>query len=415
MDAVKYLLIGGGLASHRAAQAIRGEDPDGSILIVGKERHLPYNRPPLTKSFMQGKTRLEQAFLVEPTFYARKGIDVTLGTSVQSLDLPGKSAWLSDGQELRFDKAFIGTGGSPRQLDIPGTRLPGVFYFRTVDDAEAVSLEIGEGKRVAIVGGGFISMELAGSLTQRGCHVELIHPGPHVWSRFMDGEIADFYADHCRSRGVTFHPNQRVTQIEGRQSVQAVLTSASRQIDCDMVILAVGIEPNVQLARESGLAVDNGIIVNEFLQTSHPDVYAGGDNANFPDPYFHKRRRVEHWGQADYCGDLAGRNMTGARERYALLSYIFSDVFDLHLEMAGDETKRDRMLLRGRLDDEKFTAIYLAAGRATAYFSVNDDANTYKALNKIIENKIDLTQHESELTDGAFDLTSLVPKEAQTT
>jgi NADPH-dependent 2,4-dienoyl-CoA reductase/sulfur reductase-like enzyme len=206
---------------------------------------------------------------------------------------------------------------------------------------------------------------------------------------------------------VTFYNAQRVSRIEGAAGPTAVVMASGTAIPCDMVIVAVGIVPNVELAQQAGLAVDNGVVVNERLQTSHPDIYAAGDLCNYSDPYFDRRRRVEHWGHASYTGTLAGQNMAGAGQPYNLMSYVFSDIFDLHLEFAGDEHGFDRGIFRGRMEDKAFSVLYLKDSRLVAHFSVNLKRKQFSPLQKLIEKKVNLEGKEPQLADMSFDVSTL--------
>jgi NADPH-dependent 2,4-dienoyl-CoA reductase/sulfur reductase-like enzyme len=258
-----------------------------------------------------------------------------------------------------------------------------------------------------IVGAGFIGLELAASLTQKGVRVAVVEAAPRVWARFADPALATFFQDYCARKGIAFYTGEKVSEIRGGSRPSAVVTMAGRELPCDFVCVGVGIVPNVELAREAGLAVDNGIVVNEFLQSSHADIYAAGDVAAYLDPVFGKRRRVEHWGHAEYSGQLAGRNMAGARDPYDLLTYVWSDVFDLHLEFAGDESEHDVVLLRGRQEDGAFTVLYLREGALRAYFAVNADPKELPILQRLIRTGAILDGREEQLRDPAFAIAGL--------
>jgi NADPH-dependent 2,4-dienoyl-CoA reductase/sulfur reductase-like enzyme len=258
-----------------------------------------------------------------------------------------------------------------------------------------------------IVGAGFIGLELAASLTQKGVHVAVLEAAPHVWARFADATLAGFFRDYCARKGVAFYTDEKVTEIRGEGRPSTVLARSGLELPCDFVCIGVCIVPNVELAQEAGLAVANGVVVNEFLQSSHPDVYAAGDVANYLDPVFGKRRRVEHWGHAEYSGQLAGRNMSGAREPYDLLTYVWSDVFDLHLEFAGDESEHDQVLYRGRLQDGAFTVLYMRDGALTAYFAVNGDSKDLPILQRLIRTGKILVGRQQSLQDPGYALKDL--------
>lgn len=408
MKSTKYILIGGGLASGQAAKQLRQQDPHGSITLVGEELHVPYDRPPLSKEFLRGKKARDALFFDPAEFFREQGIELLLGVSVQRLDLRTKTAVLANEEALAFEKALLATGGRPVRLKLPGSDLPGVHYLRTLDDSAALAAEADPGKRAILIGAGFIGMEVAASLRERGVQVIVIEAQRHIWPRFADSTLAGFFQDYCTQRGVTFYTNETITEIRGQGSPASVLTRSGREFPCDFVCIAVGIVPNVELAQQAGLKVDNGIVVNEYLQGSHPDIYAAGDVANYLDPIFGKRRRVEHWGHAEYCGQLAGQNMAGARNPYDLLTYVWSDIFDLHLEFAGDETEHDQVLRRGRFEEKSFTVLYLKQHVVTAYFAINTPSKEFPVLQRLIRHKKDLTGKEAQLQDTTFAIKELL-------
>lgn len=408
MDRTKFLLIGGGLASNRAAKQLRKADAGGSITLVGEEPYVPYDRPPLSKEFLRGEKPKDAIFLDPEQYFHDHAINLVLGVAVQRLDLASKRAVLANGDTVAFEKALIATGGRPVRLKLSGGELPGVHYLRTLDDSAAIHAEASAGRRAVFIGAGFIGMEVAASLTQRGVQVTVIEAQPHIWTRFADATLAGFFQNYCAEKGITFYTNEMAAEIRGTDRPSAVITRSGKEIPCDFVCIGVGIVPNVELAQQAGLTVDNGIVVNEYLQTSHPDVYAAGDVANYLDPVFGKRRRVEHWGHAEYCGQLAGQNMTGANKKYDLLTYVWSDIFDLHLQFAGDESEYDRVLLRGRFEDKSFTVLFLKQKVLTAYFAVNTGAKDFLALQRLIRGKQDVSGKETQLQDPAVPVKSLL-------
>ncbi len=405
---VKYVLIGGGLAAGQAAKQIREADTSGPIVMVGQEPYVPYDRPPLSKEFLRGDKPREQLFFDPPAFYRDHGIELVLGVAVREMDTARKTVRLSNGEVIAFEKALIATGGRPVQLKIPGADLPGVHYLRTIDDSVAIAAEASPERRAVIVGGGFIGLELAASLTQKGVHVAVVEAAPHVWARFADATLAGFFQDYCTRKGVAFYTSERVSEIRGNGRPAAVVTRDGLELPCEFVCVGVGIVPSVELARDAGLTVDNGVVVNEFLQSSHADVYAAGDVANYLDPVFGTRRRVEHWGHAEYSGQLAGKNMAGAREPYDLLTYVWSDIFDLHLEFAGDESEHDQVLVRGRREDGTFTVLYLKDSALRAYFAVNGESREFPTLQHLIRARRRLGGREAQLQDPAFPVKDLL-------
>jgi len=404
----KYLLIGGGLASGQAAKQLRENDPESPITLVGEEPYVPYDRPPLSKEFLRAEKPRDALYFDPEQYFRDRGIDLILGVAAQQLDLTNKTALLANGEGIAFEKALIATGGRPVRLKLPGSNLPGVYYLRTLDDSTAIAAEASPGKRAVLIGAGFIGMEVGASLTQRGVHVTVIESQAHIWPRFATATLAGFFQDYCVDKGVTFYTNELVTEIRGRDRASSVVTRAGKEFPCDFVCIAVGIVPNVELAQQARLKVDNGIVVNEYLQSSHPDLYAAGDVANYLDPVFGKRRRVEHWGHAEYCGQLAGQNMAGASNPYDLLTYVWSDIFDLHLEFAGDESEHDQILVRGRFEDKSFTVLYFKQDVLSAYFAINASSKEFPPLQGLIRQKKNLTGKEAQLQDATFALKGLL-------
>ena len=408
MNATDYLLLGGGLASVQAAKQLRQHDATASITLVGEEPYVPYDRPPLSKEFLRSEKSRDQLFFEPESYFRDHRIDLILGTPVRQLHPPGKRVTLADGRIIQFGKALLATGGRPIRLSIPGADLPGVHYLRTLDDAAAIAAMSTPGARAVLIGAGFIGMEVAASLTQQGVQTTVIEAQAHIWPRFADATLAGAIQDYFTQKGVTIRTKDQVTEIRGQDRVSSVNLKSGDTLPCDLVVIGVGIVPNVELATEAGLAVDNGIVVNEYLQSSHPDVYAAGDVANYMDPIFKKRRRVEHWGHAEYCGQLAGQNMAGAGHPYDLLTYVWSDLFDLHLEFAGDESDHDQVIVRGQVGDKSYIILYMKQHILTAYFAVNAAAKDFPSLQRAIKQHRDLSGKVPHLQDPSIPLKSII-------
>jgi NADPH-dependent 2,4-dienoyl-CoA reductase/sulfur reductase-like enzyme len=408
MDSIKYLLIGGGLASSQAAKQLRQLDPQATITLVTDDPHPPYDHPPLSKDFLRGEMPKEKVFFDDPSFYETQKIELKLGMAVTKLDPATRTATLDNGSQLPFDKALIATGGRPLHLTIAGADLPAVHYLRTLNDSMALAAAATPGSFAVLIGAGFIGLEVAASLTQRGVQVTVVETGPHIWPRFAGETLATAIQEHCAAKGIAFRTGDSVAEIQRQNERFSVRLKSGAVLPCNFVCIGVGIVPNVELAQQAGLAVENGIVVDEYLQSSHPDIYAAGDVANYVDPLFSKRRRVEHWGHAEYSGQLAAQNMAGARRPYDLLTYVWSDIFDLHLEFAGDEKEHDQMLLRGKLEELSCIILYLKQHRLKAYFAINANNKDLPPLQKLIKNKTDLKGRETVLQDQSLSLKSLL-------
>ena len=407
MPSVKYLLIGGGLASAEAAKQIRRVDAEGSIALVSDEPLLPYNRPPLSKEYLRGEAA-ESLEFASAADYEELRVTTVLGSAVTSLDAAASTATLDNGEVYTYERVLLATGGSPVRLPVPGADLAGVYYLRNASDADAIGAAAREAKRAVVVGAGFIGLETAASLRQMGLDVTVIEMADAIWPRFADRDLAAHVQKLSQERGVEFVMNSPVAGFEGNNGrVSAVLTEGAA-VPCDLAVVGVGIRPNTGLAEDAGLAIDNGIVVDEYMRTSAPNVFAAGDVANYPDPIFEKRRRVEHWGHAEYSGQVAGANMAGEEMRYDLLTYVWSDIFDLHLEAAGDEGESDTSVVRGDMDAGSFTVLYLKEDRMTAYFSVNTPAREFPVFQRLIRRKKDLADRLEDLRNTDFNVRQLL-------
>jgi NADPH-dependent 2,4-dienoyl-CoA reductase/sulfur reductase-like enzyme len=407
-SSVRYLLIGGGLASFHAARQIRRSDPDSSILIACDEPSPPYDRPPLSKEYLRGEKTREEIALAPAEALAEERIDLALADRAESLAPAEHQAQLASGRSIKFDKALIATGGRPIVLNLPGAGLDGIHYLRTLEDADGIAASAVPGRRAAIIGGGFIGVELAATLRQRGLEVTVIEALPRIWARFADERLSTFVQNYCERSGVNFRTGVAITGFEGGAKLTGVTLSSGETLPCDLACVGVGIVPNVELAVAAGLEVNDGIVVDELLRSSHPDIFAAGDVINYPDSIFGRRRRVEHWGHAEYGGQVAGKNMAGGSTPYEFLSYVWSDIFDLHLEFAGDETNPERVLQRGGFEDAAFSILYLRGGMLTAFFAINASTRDLGSLRRLIQTKQLLLGRESELEDPASNLRALL-------
>ena len=378
--------------------------------MITSDRYYPYDRPPLSKDYLKGKIDKEMLFFEPEDFYKRDNLEVILKKKVEKIDTEDKIAILEDGDNISFNKALIATGGSPRKLGINGENLRGVHYLRTLDDADGIKSEISKGKNAVIIGGGFIGIEVASSLTMLGVRTTVIEVMPYIWSTFVDEKISIFIQKYFETKGVQFILNESVKEIEGDERVKAVVLNSGKKLNADFVVIAVGIKPNVEIAQQSGINVNNGIVVNEYLQTNHPDIYAAGDVANILDPISGKRRRIEHWNNAEYSGKLAARNMLGRNESYNFISSIWSDIFDLHIESAGDTRDYDEYVIRGKfqLEKPKFSVIYIKGGVVKGYLAINRNVKELVSLNKLVQKGVNVSNKRDMLVDENFDLQKLL-------
>ncbi len=328
MPAYKYLLIGGGMTADAAVQGIRAVDPNGSIGLLSAESHRPYNRPPLSKGLWKGDP-LESIWRKTEA----AGVELHLGREAKQLSAKDKKVLDDRGTVYTFDKLLLSTGGRVRRLPFGGDDI---IYYRTLDDYQHLRGLADKGKRFAVIGGGFIGWEVAAALAMTGCKVTMLFPDEGIGSRIYSCDISQFLNGFYREKGVDVLPGETATSVERRGERLALQTKGGRGIEVDGVVAGIGIQPNVELALAAGLKTGNGIVVDEFLQTSHPDIFAAGDVAEFYNPTLGKRLRVEHEDNANTMGRAAGENMAGTVAPYHHLPFFYSDLFDLGYEAVGE-------------------------------------------------------------------------------
>jgi 3-phenylpropionate/trans-cinnamate dioxygenase ferredoxin reductase subunit len=335
-----YIIVGGGLAGASAAEGIREIDKNGSILIIGEEPNTPYHRPPLTKGLWTGKKTVQDIFVWKDDFLSRLNIEMKPGTKVVSVNPDAKTVTDSSGGMYGFGKLLLATGGTPKRLPVPGGDLPEVSYYRALEDYLKVSERAKEGKSAVIIGGGFIGTEIAAALALKNLRITMIFPHNRPCFRVFPDYLGMHVLKMYRERGISVLTNDAPAAIEKTDGAVRVLTKNGMTLETDICIAGIGISPETGLARSARLAVADGILVNSFLQTSHPDIYAAGDNAAYPEKTLVKTMRFEHWDNALNQGKQAGKNMAGAQEHYTYMPYFFSDLFDLGYEAVGEIDSR---------------------------------------------------------------------------
>jgi NADPH-dependent 2,4-dienoyl-CoA reductase/sulfur reductase-like enzyme len=355
-----YLIVGGGMTAAAAARGIRQVDPSRPIGLIGSEPDPPYRRPPLSKALWKGEPleRIWSGMVV-------RGVDLHLGREARALDPRNKRVTDDRGTVYSFDKLLLATGGTPRRLPFGGDR---VVYFRTLADYRRLRALAGPGRRLAVIGGGFVGAEMAAALRMNGNEVAMVLPGAAVGERVFPRELAESLNEHYRQNGVALFAGESVIDLgdrDGRLALRTrnVRSAGEREIPVDGVVAGLGITPNTELARAAGLAVDNGIVVDELLRAGHPDIFAAGDVAAFPDPTLGVRRRVEHEDNANAMGELAGRAMAGHAEPYRHLPFFYSDLFELGYEAVGELDARLETVADWREPYREGVVYYLREGR----------------------------------------------------
>lgn len=410
MPTFDHVLVGGGLASATAVETLLQRGIAGDrIALIGAEPELPYHRPPLSKGYLLDRASKESVFVKPPSFYDAAGVRLFLGTKVTAVDAVAHTVTTDRGEVLRYGTLLIATGCTLRKLSVQGSDLPGISYLRTLADAEVIKERMMQAKTAVVIGGSFIGMELASAFAQKGLAVTVLHREPAIFDRLGSPEASAFFAQIYQDQGVSLQTEDEVTAVErmrdGRLSVQ---TRRGAVLPADLVAVGIGVVPNTHCLAGSGIDVDNGIVVNEYLETSAPDVYAAGDVANFFDPLYGRQRRIEHWATAIEHGKVAGANLA-ARERsdrvsYDAVSYFFSDIFDLSFEYFGDARDTDQTILRGAFAKRAVTILYLRDHVIRSAFTMGRPKER-KSLIALIKSRQAVTD-PSHLSDASRPLPS---------
>ena len=369
--ACHYLIVGGGLAGASAVEGIRERDPKRSIAIIGAEEHLPYDRPPLSKKLWFGKKQVKDIFLHDRAFYDQNGVTLFTGRRAVALDAKSKTVADSHGDSHRFEKLLLATGAAPQVLPIPGGDLDGICYYRTLDDYQRMRREAAEGKSAVVVGGGFIGSEMAAALCVNKVKVTMIYPSAHLCGRVFPESLGLAMERLFQSRGIRILKGQKPASFARKGPRFVVQTGSGERIEADLVIVGVGVKPVIALAERAGLATGDGIVVNEYLQTSHPDICAAGDIARFPYQAMGYQARMEHWDNALNQGKHAGRNMAGAHESFTYMPYFFSDLFEFGYEAVGLVDSTLQVFADWQKENEKGVLYYLKDGKVRGAMMCN--------------------------------------------
>lgn len=410
MESYRYLIIGGGLAGGRAVGGIRQVDEEGSVALVTQERHRPYERPPLSKKYLRQEVGLDRVYVEDAGYYDENDVEVLTRVRATQLDPDEHFVTLEDGRELGYEKLLLATGGHAWRLPMPGKDLANVFTLRTIEDSDNIREAGGEGKHALVMGGSFIGSEVAASLRQLGTQVTMIFPESRLLERIVPVELSDLLFAVYRDEGIDVFPNIVSEGMEGDGKVERATLDNGETIDVDLVVMGVGIRLNTELADQAGLELnENGaIIVDEYLRTSGPDIYAAGDIAAWPDPTFEERLRVEHWDVARRQGRRAGRNMAGEEVAYTALPYFFSDLFDLSFEVWGNLFSWDQTVLRGSLEEGSFAFYYFDQAKLVGVLSMNRPSVERGPMQGLIKTRPTHAEIAEKLRDESLALETLV-------
>ena len=404
------MIVGGGIAGGNAAATLRDEGFQGRVILIGREPHVPFGRPPLSKTYLRSEEDLEGWYVRPAEWYEENDVERLVETSVASVDPDAHKVTLESGEDIDYQRILIATGGRNRRLDVPGAELPGIHQLRTVAECDAIKRECAENRHAVVVGMSFIGSEVAASLTQLGVRVTAAFPGAVPLERVLGKEVGAVFAEFHRSKGVDLRPDTKITGFEGTDRVEAAVTAEGDRIPCDFAIVGIGIQPEVP-AFASPVEQDNGILVDQCLCASAADVYAAGDVANHLHPLF-GRVRVEHYNNGEKMGRAAARSMLGSTDPYDYLHTFWSDQYEHKLEYAGHATSWDQFVVRGSLEEGKLIGFYLEEGLLKAAVGVDrggdpelDTDSEMAAAARLIG----MQTHPAagRLTDESVDLSSL--------
>lgn len=404
---VEFALVGGGLASGNCARWLRESGADGSILLVGREPDLPYNRPPCSKEYLQRKESRADTLFRPAEWYDEQNVEVLTRVSVTGLDLSERVMRLSDGQEISFGKGLIATGAGVRRLPAPGAELDGIHYLRTLGNSDTIR-EDAAGKRVVLIGGSYIASEVAASLTLLGSSCSLVMIEPIALSRGFGEQAGRFFQERLEEHGIRIYGREELDRFDGGDGrVTKVITKSGRELEADAVVIGVGAVPDVSLARSAGLEVGErgGIVADSSLQTKVPGIYVAGDIAEY-ESVVHggQHLRIEHWDVAFNQGKTAALNLLGRDQPHDVVPYFFSDLADwASLEYIGPAYEWGQEIVRGSIDQGEFTIFYLDGGRVAGALSVGRSDDLEDAKRLLIAGT-DVSDRVSELGDLSTDL-----------
>jgi len=365
------VIAGAGHAAGQLVASLRQNKFEGRIVLVGDEAHLPYQRPPLSKKYLAGALDTERLYVKPASFYEEAGVELCLETSVTAINRDEKSLRTADGDEIRYDKLVLALGSRVRRLHVEGAKLRNVHYLRSIADVDGIRDNFDSGRRLVIIGAGYIGLEVAAVAQQFGLDVTVIEMADRVMSRVVSPEISDFYQIEHTNHGVKFRLSTGVSALTGKKRVKSVTTSEGEDIPADLVVVGVGVLPNTELATDAGLDVDNGIVVDDHCRTSDPDVFAVGDCTSHPNTIYDRSLRLESVHNAVEQAKTAAANICGQDVSYSQVPWFWSDQYDLKLQIAGLSEGYDNVVIRGNPAERSFSCLYLKENCLIAVDAIN--------------------------------------------
>jgi 3-phenylpropionate/trans-cinnamate dioxygenase ferredoxin reductase subunit len=402
--AYRYVIVGGGLAAASAAEGIREVDPEGSVIMIGRETRPPYHRPPVSKGILLGSKKPEDTACKPEDFYQKGSIDLETGVSGKLLDPAGRTIELDDGRVLAYEKLLLATGSRARRLRVTGSDLQGIHTLRTLDEALALKDAMNGAGAAVVIGGSYIGAESASALAQNGIQTTMVFPEDRLLQGLTDPDFGHYLHSLFEKQGVSILNGRKPKQFNGEGRVASVTTDRNEEIPADLVVMGVGAELNTELAREAGLemAGDGGVRADALLRSSDEDIFVAGDIAEVPDPTFGKRLRLEHWEVALLQGKAAGRNMAGAGESFDGLPHYFSTLFDCGFSVWGDFSNWDQTLLKGEMGRPGSSILYMEADRLAGILQFEPvDKEEAQAIEGVVRKRPSLGEVEALVRNEA--------------
>jgi 3-phenylpropionate/trans-cinnamate dioxygenase ferredoxin reductase subunit len=399
------VIVGAGQSAIQCITSLRKEDYPGLITLIGEEEHLPYQRPPLSKGFLEDTVSNERLYFKKLEFFVENKVQLKLGTKAEEIDIENNNIHLSDNTKLSFDKLVFATGSSVRKLDFPGKDLNSIHYLRGLDDALSIKKDLQTRQNIVVVGAGYIGLEVAAIAAKQNKSVTVIEMADRVMNRTVDPQISDYYLKLHQKNGVTFKFNTSLKEIVGASNPEKVICSDGTEVKADMVIIGAGIMPNVELAENAGLSCDNGIVVNEFGKTDHANIYACGDCTNHPNKLLNKKIRLESVHNAMEQSKTVASSIINKSIEYNQIPWFWSDQYDHKLQIVGLSGEHDKVIMRGDMSDAKFMLLYTKDEKLIAVDAVNN-SKEFLICKKLVANKV--TIKPDEISNPETNLNDLI-------
>jgi 3-phenylpropionate/trans-cinnamate dioxygenase ferredoxin reductase subunit len=387
------VIVGAGQSAIQCITSLRKEDYPGLITLVGEEEHLPYQRPPLSKGFLEDTVSNERLYFKKLEFFVENKVQLKLGTKAEEIDIENNNIHLSDNTKLSFDKLVFATGSSVRKLNFPGKDLNSIYYLRGLDDALSIKKDLQTRQNIVVVGAGYIGLEVAAIAAKQNKSVTVIEMADRVMNRTVDPQISDYYLKLHQKNGVTFKFNTSLKEIVGASNPEKVICSDGTEVKADMVIIGAGIMPNVELAENAGLSCDNGIVVNEFGKTDHANIYACGDCTNHPNKLLNKKIRLESVHNAMEQSKTVASSIINKSIEYNQIPWFWSDQYDHKLQIVGLSGEHDKVIMRGDMSEAKFMLFYTKDEKLIAVDAVNN-SKEFLICKKLVANKVTIKPDE---------------------